>query len=56
MSIRVTVNLIVDDEAGNQIEQNAGNTERIVAEFIKRLTSSPVEDILLHIVDIEDVW
>lgn len=55
MSIRVTVNLILDDEAGDRVEKQE-DEEDIVAEFIKRLANKPVEDIKHCIVNIEDVF
>ena len=65
MSIKITVDLILDDEAGDEIEraldklQVAKNDDEIqnsVVRFLKRLGSKGVEDIKPHIVGVEDIW
>lgn len=65
MSIKVTVNLVLDDEAGSEVEKvideekvaiDSGEIEDIVAGFLKRLAGGSPEDIKLHIVGIEDIW
>jgi hypothetical protein len=69
MTIRATVNLILDNEASSQIEEiikpflgsemstgACGEEVDIIAKYIKRLGDESIEDIRLRVVSVEDVW
>lgn len=69
MVIRATINLSLDDEAGDQIEKimepylgsvmsdKACEEELgVIVEYIKRLADKSLNDIKSCVVNVEDIW